>query len=159
MNSLLGVFAAPTALSGASVLRQTAKAVAAPFETLLTSALESADKPTGADLQSGVTDGAGTLREHVAASLQQVLASLGLQPGEHVTLEVDDWTGDVTVADSHPLADAIETALRDNAELAAQLRRLGEAEGQFDGSPFKSASKLSVELGDTRSAARLQWLS
>lgn len=155
MNSLLGIFAAPTALGAVGAVRQTAAAVASPFQAMLESAIGASEQAGEAALGDGSpSDG---FQEMVAQRLQQLLASLGIQPGDQVTLEVDDWTGDVTVAGSHPQADAIEEALANDGELTGWIRQLGELEGRFDGSPFKSTSKLQIESSD-QSMARLRWL-
>lgn len=157
MNSLFGIFAAPTALGVVDAVRQTASAVATPFHAVLESAM-GASEQTGEAPNGDEGSHCNDLQGKVAQRLQQLLTSLGMQPGEQVTLEVDDWTGDVTVAGRHPQADAIEDALASDGELIGWIRQLGEIEGRFDGSPFKSTSMLQVEISGEQSAARLQWL-
>jgi hypothetical protein len=80
-----------------------------------------------------------------------------MQAGDSVTLEVDDWTGDVNVTSPTPHADAIEGALAGNCDLTAAIRQLGHIDGRFDGSPFQSKSTLLAEVGDAEPAA-LQWM-
>jgi hypothetical protein len=157
MNSLIGLLATPTAATVADLAGRTAKVAASPFDLLLKAAVGATDSiaPSGSAIQT--PEKSEGLEEEVARQLQELLESLGVPTGDCVTLRIDDASSGVSVDDDHPSAAAIDDALRGDAELSADIRRLAEINGLFDGSPFISNSKLRVEVAEDQSAALLDW--
>jgi len=157
MNTLFGLLAAPTAATAVNAVGQTAKAAAAPFEMLLKAAMSVNESGATSDESQEADDDAGSLQDQVARQLQQLLQSLGVAAGERVSINVDTASGDITVDDAHPLAAAIEEALRSDSQLEADVRRLAEINGLFDNSPFVNESELRIEVAEDQAAALLEW--
>lgn len=157
MSSLLGLLAAPAAFGAVNAVQQTAKVAASPFDALLRSAM-GPDHAPSATAAAACGDEADSLEQQIAQRLQELLTSIEVQPGERMTLEVDDWTGDISVLGNAPNAAAIEEVIASDRELISAIKQLAHIEGRFDGSPFKSKSSLAVEVGGNGEAAKLQWL-
>jgi hypothetical protein len=155
MNPLYGLLAAPAASTAIDFAGRTAKAVATPFELLLQAATQST-APTAADDSGEQAEDASTLHDQVAQQLQELLESLGVAPGDQVTLRVDNATGEIS-ADDHPLSDAIEAALRTDSQLQSDIRHLAEADGLFGAAAFVADSKLQVKVAEDQRLATLAW--
>ena len=157
MNSLYGLLAAPTAATALDLAGRSAKAAATPFELLMQMAVEAAAPNSSVEESAQGGDEAQSLQEQIARQLQEMLASLGVEAGDRVTIKVDSATGDLSVSDVHPLASEIEAALASDSKLAEDVRRLAEIDGLFGAAPFAANSKLDVEVAEDQSTALLQW--
>jgi hypothetical protein len=158
MNSLFGLFAAPTVATGALDLAgQAADAASAPFELLMEMAMQDADASAGVEALGQEDEEAQSLDQQVAEQLQALLESLGVQSDDRVTIEVDNATGELSVLDDHPLAGEIEAALHGDAQLAGNIRRLAARDGLFGAAPFAANSRLEVELAEEQGAPQLTW--
>jgi hypothetical protein len=155
MNALFGLLAAPAAASVADVAGRTVKLAATPFELLLNAAVGGVDASAAESRPVDGADGAGDLQDHVARRLQELLESVGAGPGDELTIRVDNAGFRV---DGSPDAARVEEALRNDAQLAEDLRRLAEINDLFDGSPFALDEDLRVEVGEPGSVVRLEWL-
>jgi hypothetical protein len=153
MNSIASLFAAAPS-SALDFPTQTVKAASTPFQMLLQAA-QGADAAAGSTGDQQHADEAETLQQRLARQLQELLESLGVQPGEEVTLSVSE-SGDI-IADGHALANDIESAINDDARLKADLKQLTENEGLFDPSPFFNDARLEVEVADDAGSAILSW--
>jgi hypothetical protein len=151
MNAISSLLAGPTL----DFTTRTVKAAAMPFELLLKAASQSAESTAEAGAAEKSTEEA-SLPERVAQQLQELLESLGVQPGDRVVLGVDKGTGDVTAHD-HPLAAEIAAAINGDEHLKADLQQLAKAEDVFDPSPFFGDAKVDVELSDDGDGADLTW--
>jgi hypothetical protein len=151
MNPISSLLAGPAL----DFTTQTVKAAAMPFDLLLKAASQSAESTAEASAAEESTEEA-SLPERVAQQLQELLESLGVQPGDRVVLGVDKGTGDV-IAHDHPLAAEIEAAINGNDSLKADLHQLAKAEDIFDSSPFFGDAKVDVEISDDDSGALLSW--
>ena len=156
MNALFGLLAAPAATSALDLAGRTADAASAPFELLMQMAMKSAE-PTAAVEELAEESETESLQQQVARQLQELLQSLGIAPGDRVTIEVDNATGDLEVGDDHPLAGPIEAALDSDAQLEENIRRLAEQDALFGAAPFAANSKLQVEVAEEQSSALLEW--
>jgi hypothetical protein len=154
MNALFGLLAGPAAASVADAARSTAKLAATPFEVLLNAAVGGAEA-SAAESDPVSADGSGDLQDRVARQLQQALESLGAVAGDELTIRVDNEGFNVN---GSPDAAGVEDALRHDAQLAEDLRRLAEINGLFDGSPFALSEELRIEVGEPGSVVTLEWL-
>jgi len=157
MNGLYGLFAAPTAATAFEAVSGAVAAAATPFDALLKAAMSANESSAAGNEAQGDGDDNEPLQDRVARQLQELLGSLGIAAGERVRLHVDSASGDVTVADEHPLAAAIEESLQNNAHLEADIRRLAEINGLFGHAPFANDSELEIELSEYQDAALLEW--
>jgi hypothetical protein len=151
MNALSPLLAGPTL----DFATRTVKAAAMPFELLLKAASQGVESTAEAGAAEPSAD-EQSLPERVAQQLQELLESLGVQPGDRVVLGVDKGTGDVTAQD-HPLAAEIEAAINGHGSLRTDLQELAKSEDVFDTSPFFAATKVDVELSDDGGGASLFW--
>lgn len=158
MNALFGILAAPSAAHAVDLVHHTAKAVASPFDALLKTALGVEEPLRGAPAGIAAHGDDASATPAIAAKFQELLTSLGMRAGESITLEVDEWTGDLTAEPNSPYAEQLEQALAGQPALAASIFDLGRAEGRLDGSPFKSKSHLRIEVVQDGAAAELDWL-
>ena len=150
MNAISSLLAGPAL----DLTTRTVKAATVPFEVLLKAASQTAESTA----ESGTTDEPTeklSLPERVAQKLQELLQSLGVQPGDRVILGIDKRTGDVTAHD-HPLAAEIEAAINGDDALKADLQQLAKAEDVFDPSPFFGDAKVDIELSEDGDA-QLNW--
>ncbi|MBA3481048.1 MAG: hypothetical protein H0T51_04440, partial [Pirellulales bacterium] len=149
MNSLFGLLAAPSAATTAlDAVGQTADAASAPFELLMEMAMQNVDASAGVEALGQEDEEAESLEQQLAEQLQALLESLGVQSDDRVTIEVDNATGDLSVAGDHPLAAEIEAALHGAAQLEGNIRRLAARDGLFGAAPFAANSRLEVELAE-----------
>ena len=139
----------------ADVAGRTAKLAATPFELLLNAAVGGAQASAAASDAVHGADGSANLQVRVARQLQQALESLGAVAGDELTIRVDNEG--LSVNGSAESA-RVEEALRNNAQLAEDIRRLAETNGLFDGSPFTLDEELRVEVGAPGSVVMLEWL-
>jgi hypothetical protein len=157
MNSLFGLLAAPSAATAAlDAVGQTADAASAPFELLMEMAMQDADASAGVDALGQEDEEAKSLDQQVAEQLQALLESLGVQSDDRVTIEVENPSGDLTVAADHPLASEIEAALRSDDQLSGDIRRLAARDTFFGAAPFAANSKLDVDFQDA-ALVRMDW--
>jgi hypothetical protein len=157
MNSLFGLFAAPTVATGALDLAgQAADAASAPFELLMEMAIKDADASSSVDAINEEDEEAKSLDQQVAEQLQALLESLGVKSDERVTIEVENPSGDLSVSKDHPLAGEIEASLRSDQQLSGNIRRLAQRDAFFGAAPFAANSKLDVEF-EGGSQVRLDW--
>ena len=158
MNSLFGLLAAPSAATGALELAgQAADVASAPFELLMETAMKDADASSGVDALSQEDEEAKSLDQQVAEQLQALLESLGVKSDERVTIEVENPSGDLTVAADHPLAGEIEASLRNDEQLSGNIRRLAPRDAFFGAAPFAANSKLDVEVVEDQAVASMDW--
>jgi len=157
MNGLYGLFAAPTAATAIEAVSGAINAAATPFDALLKAAMSANESSAAGNEAQQDGDDNEPLQDHVARQLQELLGSLGIEAGERVRLQVDSASGDVSVADEHPFAAAIEESLNNNERLEADIRRLAEINGLFGHAPFGSDSELEIELSEDQDAALLAW--
>jgi hypothetical protein len=158
MNSLFGLLAVPSAATGALELAgQAADAASAPFELLMEMAMKDSDETSGVDAFGQEDEEAPSLDQQVAEQLQALFQALGVKSEERVTIEVDNPSGDLSVADEHPLAGEIEAALRSDEQLSGNIRRLAARDAFFGAAPFAANSKLDIEVAEDLAVARMDW--
>ena len=151
MNPISALMAGPTL----DFTTRTVKAAAMPFEMLLKAASQSAESTAKVGAAAESTEEA-SLPERVGQQLQELLQSLGVQPGDRVVLGVDKGSGDVSAQD-HPLAAEIEAAINGDATLKADLQALAKAEDVFEPSPFFGDAKVEVTASEEGDRAVLNW--
>jgi hypothetical protein len=137
-----------------SIMTQAAEAASVPFEKLLQAAQAAHASPEAQDNDSS-SDQSASPQQRLARKLQELFTSLGLQPGEQATLSVSE-TGDI-LADGHPQANEIETALNGQDGLKADLKQFIDEEGLFDPSPFFADARLEVKVAEDADLALLNW--
>jgi hypothetical protein len=157
MNALYGLFAAPTAATAIEAVSGAINAATTPFDALLKAAMSANESSAVGNEAKSDADDNEPLQDRVARQLQGLLGSLGIAAGEHVRLHVDSASGEVSVADEHSLAAAIEEGLNNNEQLEADIRRLAEINGLFGHAPFANDSELEIELSEDQDAALLAW--
>lgn len=153
MNSIASLFAAAPA-GAFDLTARAVKAASTPFEMFLQAA-QGSEASAEARGEEHASDEGATLEQRLGRQLRQLLDSLGVQPGDQVTLSVSE-SGDI-VADGHPLANEIEQAINEDAGLKADLKQLTDIEGMFDPSPFFGDARLEVEVAEAADAAILSW--
>lgn len=153
MNGVTSLFAAAPA-GAFNFATEAAKVASTPFELLLQAA-QGSDASAKAGGEEQARDEGATFEERLARQLQELLASLGVQPNDQVTLSVSE-TGDVLV-DGHRLANDIETAINDDGGLKADLQQLIDSEALFDPSPLFGDARLEVEVAEGADVAILRW--
>ena len=132
MNVLAAMFAVPAAEAVVGLARSGVAAAAEPFELLLKAAAQRAEnaKESSNDSHRGDENEEGeSIRERLAGKLQGILSSIGAVASDVVTLRFDEMTGDVEVGDEHPLAVVLEAELAKDPQIAADMARLAELEG------------------------------
>jgi hypothetical protein len=129
MDSLLAIFAAPTAAMKLLEVAGDALATAArPFAEVLSAAAEHAG-PRG-DAAEDETDG---LQDRVAERLQEIFAAAGAMPGECATVHFEGGAERIRV-DHSPLGAEVEDAIDADDALWDDLRMMAELDddGQLD---------------------------
>jgi hypothetical protein len=122
MDSLLPLFAAPSAAAGAlDAISRAASAATTPFVEVL-----AALSPTANSTEEGDDGDATELPSKLVERLQEVLAASGIEPGQCATVSYDPVTGRVDVDHASPLAGDVAAMLEANAELMDQLQSLAE---------------------------------
>lgn len=133
MNALAALLAAPAAEAALGLARSGAAAVAQPFELLLKAAAERAEGASNSTSRDrDETEEGESIRERLAGKLQELMAAIGGAAGvasDAVTLRLDEITGAVQVGDDHPLAETLEAEFAADPQIAADLARLAELEG------------------------------
>ena len=148
MNPIAGLFAAPSAVG---LVGQTASAATSRFNSLLQTAKESYSQVASPE---GEPQEAVGLEENVARRLQELLASLGVGPGEKFRLSSDDDGLHIRV-DGHPLAGDVEDAIVNQPSLVADLQELlGSAASTSAG---LADAQLQVEAAGDQDVAILEW--
>jgi hypothetical protein len=147
--SLFGPLAKPLAASLGAAAGEAASAATRPFASFLGAAQ--------CDAPARDSEATPSLEDKVAGKLQKLLKSVGVSAGERVTLHVDKKTGAIKVDDDQPLAADIEAALRDDKELAGDLRRLAKVKDIFHSSPLIAKSEVEATVGEDSSIG-LRWL-
>jgi hypothetical protein len=155
MNALFGLLAAPAAASVAEAAGRTAKLAATPFELLLNAAVGGVDASAAEIKPIDDADVPADLQDRLARELQQVLESLGAAAGDELTIRVEN---EGFIVNGSPDAARVEEALRNDPQLAEDVRHLAEINGLFDGSPFVLGEELRVEVGESGSVATLEWI-
>jgi hypothetical protein len=155
MDSLLSIMAARTATSALELGGKAVAAAAKPFDLLLQAAANAA-KPADV-VKTSPAEAEATLEDRVAAQLQELLESCGLESGERVELSIDPAAGEIAVSDSHPAKADIERALEQRPELLDDLEQLAELNAAFGEGFGAEESEVAVEVGNSGEAARLEW--
>jgi hypothetical protein len=132
MNALAAMFAAPAAGAVVDLARSGVAAATEPFELLLKAAARRAEEADASN--NGSHDGdeqadGDSIRQRLAGKLRDLLASIGGVAGDVVTLRFNQTSGGVEVGDEHPLAATLEAELADDPQIADDLGRLAELEG------------------------------
>jgi hypothetical protein len=132
MDSLLSLFAAPAAFTGAvEAVGKAASAAATPFADVL-AALTPASNKSGED---DGPDAAVQVPGEVVDRLQELLAAAGIEPGQVAAVTYDPLTGRVDVDHASPLAGDVAAAIEDDAALMEQLQALADANASDE--PFE----------------------
>jgi hypothetical protein len=142
MNTFAVMFAAPAAKAALGLARSGAAAAAEPFEMLLRAAAQRAEN-AGASSNSPSSDEndeGESIRQRLAGKLQEIMAAMGVAAGDVVTLRFDETTGGVEVGDEHPLAGMLEAEIADDPQIAADLARLADMEGDDPRWQFQAAA-------------------
>ncbi|MBL9163303.1 MAG: hypothetical protein JNL18_11255 [Planctomycetaceae bacterium] len=155
MNALFGLAAAPKAaniaVNGAS---NALGAFSRPFGQFFQAAVEEGDASASAASAAAANE-AASLHERISRQLQELLTSLGAEPDEEAAIRFDEITGEINV-DGHHSAPAIEAALRNDAQLMADLQRLAKLQSEFD--PSVSPTDWELEARVTENGgAQLRW--
>jgi hypothetical protein len=124
---LLGLAATSAASEAGSLLERTFHTVAEPFATVLHAVAEamsaenkeSTPVETG-DLQSYLEE----IQASLANSIQQALASAGVELSEPLELRISEIDGSLEVVGEHPQKALIESALADDPDLARGFNEL-----------------------------------
>jgi hypothetical protein len=155
MNTLFGLAAVPKAANVAANATSSALgALTQPFGRFFQAAVEESDGAASAAAEAAAAE-AATLHERIAQQLQELLASLGAGPDEEVAIRFDEFMGELHV-DGHHSASAVESALRRDSQLLADLQRLAELQSEFDPSVSAADWELRARVSES-GGAQLRW--
>ncbi len=124
---LLGIAATSVASEAGSLLRQTFETVAEPFATVLHAVAEamSAENEESAPLETGdLKSHLEQMQASLAATIQQALASAGVELTEPLELRISEIDGSLEVVGEHPHKALIESALADDPDLTGAFSEL-----------------------------------
>lgn len=155
MNTLFGIAAAPTAARATiNATNNALSAVMQPFGRFFQAAVDAGDATASAESEAQAQE-AVSLHDRISRELQELLAAVGAETDEEAAIRFDDITGEINV-DGHHSAAAIETAIKNNPQMIADLQRLAQLQSQFD--PSVSATEWELQARVTESgAALLSW--
>lgn len=158
MTSLFGLLTKPLTSTLGAAAGPALHASAMPFEAFLNAAratTSAADSSDDSETEDGNSD---SLQDRVAVDLRKLLASLGVDEGDRVQLQVDRESGEITVGNNQPLAAVIQDALKQDKPLADDVRRLAKTNDFFQGSSYKGEIELEIDMGAEQPSDLLQWL-
>jgi hypothetical protein len=155
MESLLSIMAARTAATALELGGKAVAAAARPFDLALEAASKAAEPSDPAS--AALVDQSASLHHRVAAQLQELLESCGLERGDRIELAIDPAAGEITVSKLHPAAADVEQALEQRPELLDDLVRLAELNATFDEGFAAAEAEAAIELGESGEPAQLEW--
>jgi hypothetical protein len=153
MESVLLGLAAPAAVGTAgSLLERSLETVGKPFAAFLHAITATPSKGEDASPATieGLHDNLKTLREELAASIEKVLKSAGVDLTDPITIRISPADGHLEVVGDHPQKALVESALAGNRDLAdnftelAALQEVLEAGKELN----ESDSNETVALGE-----------
>jgi hypothetical protein len=124
---LLGLAATSAASEAGSLLERTFETLAEPFATVLHAVAEamSSENEEPAPIETGdLKSHLEQMQASLAGSIQQALASAGIELTEPLELRISEIDGSLEVAGEHPQKALIESALADDPDLARAFSEL-----------------------------------
>jgi hypothetical protein len=123
MDSLLPLFAAPAAFTGAvEAVGKAASAATTPFAEVLAALTPASDTSAEEDADATIE-----VPDALVDRLQELLAAAGVESGQEATIFYDPLTGRVDVDHASPLAGDVAAAIEEDAALMEQLQAFAEA--------------------------------
>ena len=155
MNTLFGIAAAPTAARATvNATNNALGALTQPFGRFFQAAVDEGEATASAE-SAALADEATSLHDRLSRQIQELLAAVGAEADEEASIRFDEFTGEINV-DGHHSAAAIETAIKNNPQLMADLQRLAALQSHFDPSVSPADWELQARVTDA-GAATLRW--